>query len=127
MNARENPFVAHLLDLLAGLGPVVARSMFGGFGLYLDGVMFGLVADETFYLKTDALSRPRFEAAGLEPFVYEGRNRPVAMSYHEAPPAALDDPDELAGWARDAVAAAKRARAAKPSRRPAPRREGAKR
>ena len=117
----ENPFIAHIRDQLEAFGPVTARAMFGGYGLYLHGVMFALVIEDTLYLKTDARNRDVFEAAGTGPFVYEIRGRTVAMSYHEAPPETLEDADALVDLARGAYAAAQRAKAAAP-RRPRSRR-----
>ncbi len=116
MAAREDPFIAHLLDQLGPFGPVIARAMFGGFGLYLHGVMFALVADETLFFKTDAANRGTFEEAGMGPFVYENKGRQIGMSYHRAPPDALEDGDALVELARGAYAAAQRAKAAGPRR-----------
>ena len=116
MAVREDPYIAHILDQLGGFGPVRARAMFGGHGLYLHGVMFALVADETLYFKTDAANRGAFEEAGMGPFVYENKGRKVAMSYHEAPADALEDAEALHELARGAYAAAQRAKAAGPRR-----------
>jgi DNA transformation protein len=116
MASNETAFIAHLIDQLGAFGPVSARAMFGGFGLYSRGVMFALIAGETLYFKTDAINRPEFEAAGMGPFVYESKGRWTAMSYHEAPPDSLEDPDLLAELARGAYAAAQRAKAAGPRR-----------
>ncbi|HXV23746.1 MAG TPA: TfoX/Sxy family protein [Alphaproteobacteria bacterium] len=112
MSAHDDAFIAHILDQLDALGPVAVRAMFGGFGLYLHGVMFALVADETLYFKTDATNRAVFEDAGMEPFIYEAKGRKIAMSYHEAPPDALEDAETLCELARGAYAAAQRAKAA---------------
>ena len=65
-------FVAHVKELLRGLGRLEAKPMFGGHGLYCDGAFFAIVLDDVLYLKADAQSRPRFVAAGLEPFVFAG-------------------------------------------------------
>ena len=116
MSAHEDAFVTHVLDQLDAVGPVSARAMFGGFGLFLRGVMFALIADETLYFKTDAVNRAAFEEAGMAPFVYENKGRKVAMSYHEAPPDTLEDKEALAELARGAYAAAQRAKAAGPRR-----------
>jgi DNA transformation protein len=116
MSQRDDAFVTHVLDQLEAVGPVSARAMFGGFGLYLRGVMFALVLDETLYFKTDAANRSVFEEAGMGPFVYENKARKIAMSYHEAPPDALEDAEALAELARGAYAAAQRAKAAGPRR-----------
>lgn len=123
--ARQNSYVEYTLELLEPLGPVQARAMFGGWGVYLGGRMFGLIIEERLYLKTDELTRPRFEAAGGEPFVYDaGKGRkPVTLSYWTPPPDAADDALALLPWARRAVEAAQRAppvkrRAASPSSPP---------
>ena len=107
---RPSEFVDFVIDILAPLGGVGARRMFGGHGLFRDGVMFGLIADDTLYIKADDENRPRFEAAGMGPFVYCRAGRDVALSYYEAPPDLFDDADELCAWARDAHQAALRAR-----------------
>ena len=113
--AARSEFVDHLHDLLAPLGDVRIRAMFGGFGAYLDGVMFGLIADDTLYLKVDDVNRAAFEAAGVGPFMYRRAGRdPTAMAYYQAPPDAMEDPAVLLDWARGAAAAAFRADAAKP-------------
>ena len=101
-------FVELLKDNLRGLGPVSVRRMFGGAGVYADGVMFGLVADDTLYLKVDDLTKSAFEAEGLAAFVYEGRGKTIAMSYWRIPERLLDDPDEMRSWARTALGVAGR-------------------
>lgn len=107
------PFVARCLALLVPCGPVVPRGMFGGWGIFLDGVMFALIVRETLYLKTDAETRARFAETGSEPFVYAGRAKPVEMSYWRAPAGSLENPETLQPWAELAVAAARRAAAIK--------------
>ncbi|PIW30622.1 MAG: transcriptional regulator [Rhodospirillales bacterium CG15_BIG_FIL_POST_REV_8_21_14_020_66_15] len=101
-------FKEHLLDLLATLGPVEARRMFGGGGLYLDGTMFALVADDVLYLKADDGNREDFEAAGVPPFTYQRRGKSVALGYFQAPEDILDDAEELSAWSRRAWEAARR-------------------
>jgi DNA transformation protein len=102
-------------DLLQPVGPVEVRSMFGGHGVFLDGVMFGLIADAILYLKVDDVNRAAFEQAELEPFVYGGRYRPMTMPYQRAPEP-LDDWDALHPWVSGALDAARRAAATKPRR-----------
>jgi DNA transformation protein len=101
-------FVAHVTELLAGLGHLKTNPMFGGHGLYSDGVFFGFVLDDVLYLKADAQSRPRFLAARLKPFVW---NKRPSVNYYRAPAEALESPDAAMSWARDGVAAALRAKA----------------
>lgn len=106
----DSQFVHFAVENLQRLGPVLAKRMFGGHGLFLHDVMFALVAWDTLYLKVDEINRPGYDARGLAPFSYAGQQgRTVTMSYCEAPPEGLDDPDVLSGWAREAYAAALRA------------------
>lgn len=102
-------FVEFVLEVLSAWRPVIARRMFGGHGLYHAGLMFGLVSDGTIYLKVDEESRGLFEAAGLSPFVYEAKGRRVALSYHRAPDAMLDEPELAREWAERGWQAALRA------------------
>jgi len=119
--SMSTEFRDYLLDQLAVLGPVEAKRMFGGGGLFLSGAMFGLVADDVLYLKADDGNRADFEARGMGPFTYEKKTRktPVALSYYEAPPDAIEDADELCRWARAAWEAARRSGGAKGGRRKA--------
>lgn len=110
-------FRDRMLGRLLVVGPVEARSMFGGFGLYLDGVMFALIAYDRLYFKADDGNRQDFVDAGARPFSYQGRNRPIELSYYEVPAAVLDDPAALSGWAGRAQDAARRAKAKRPPRR----------
>ena len=109
----SNEFAAHAADLLATVGRLVVRRMFGGYGLYCDGTMFGLIADDVLYLKVDEVNRGEFERAGAMPFVYEAKGRRTVMSYFSAPDQALESRELAAPWARSAYAAALRARASK--------------
>jgi DNA transformation protein and related proteins len=107
-------FADFLKDQLAGVGPVAVRRMFSGAGLFLDGLMFGLVIDDVLYFKTGPEGRARFEAEGLKPFSYATKTgRHTLTSYWQAPGRCLDDPDEMIDWATRAVAEARRAAAAK--------------
>lgn len=104
-------FVAFVLDQMGLFGPVNARRMFGGHGLYFDGLMFALLADDRLYLKTDAATQPDFAKRGLPPFSYSRAGQTATiMSYHEAPPEVFDDRTEMLAWSRLAHAAALRAR-----------------
>lgn len=117
-------YVEFVHELLAPLGQVSVRRMFGGAGVYSRGVMFGLIADDVLYLKADADSRRDFETYGMGPFVYEGRGKPVAMSYWQVPAEVLDDPDAALAWGRKALEVARQQKAATP---PASRRSSAAR
>lgn len=118
--AADIELVEHCRELLAPLGAVRVKRMFGGHGFYVDELFLALIAVGRLYLKVDAQSRARFEAAACQPFVYEGQGKPVTMSYFTAPEDAMESPALMQPWARLALEAALRARAAKkPAARPA--------
>lgn len=106
----------YVKELFSSFGPVSVRRMFGGTGIFADGLMFGLVADGELYLKADESTIPAFQTEGVGPFEYGARNRRVVMTYWRAPDRLLDDLDELALWARKALSVAQRAAEAKPLR-----------
>jgi DNA transformation protein and related proteins len=104
-------------ELFAGFGAVSVRRMFGGAGLYADGVMFGLLSDGQIFLKADAGSVPAFEREGCAPFAYATKTgKRAVMSFWRLPDRLYDDPDELAQWARTALSVAHRSAAAKPKK-----------
>jgi DNA transformation protein len=100
-------------ELFAQFRVVTVRRMFGGAGIFAEGLMFGLVFDGAIYLKVDAASIPDFEREGCQPFVYTraksaGRVGRHSLSYWRMPERLYDDPDELAIWAGRAFAIAQR-------------------
>ena len=103
-------FVEYLKEAFREFGPIQTRKMFGGHGVYFDGVMIGLVADDMLYLKTDEASAVRFIEQGLPQFEYPKGDRLVGMSYYLAPEETLEDPSEMRRWASLAYEAALRAR-----------------
>ncbi len=112
--ASSAGFLAFLDEQLAGLGPVSIRRMFGGAGVFADGIMFALVSDDTLYFKVDETTCADFEAEGMGAFTYatkDGRN--TLMSYWRAPERLFDEPDEMLAWARKALAIARSADARK--------------
>ena len=120
MSAGRNEFVSHCIELLGSAGAVRSRRMFGGHGLYVDDLFVALILSERLYLKVDAPTRPAFEAAGCVPFVYAAAGKAVSLGYFSAPDEAMESPPLMQPWARLALAAALRARAAKPrARKPA--------
>jgi len=110
--------VAHALELLAPHGRVRAKAMFGGHGLYVDELFVALVAFDRLYLKVDDATRADFERAGCAKFVYTSGGRRVTIGYFSAPDDAMDSPATMHPWARHAIAAALRARAARPAAAP---------
>ena len=108
-------FSTHCLELLGTVGSARARRMFGGVGLYVDNLFVALIFAERLYLKADAQTRERFEAAGGQPFVYDAKGKAMSMAYFTAPEDAMESPAQMQPWARLALEAALRARAAKPA------------
>lgn len=107
---RRNEFLSLVLDLMATLGAISARAMFGGHGLYCNGLFIALVAYDKLYFKADAQSQPRFESAGLQRFQYTARGKTVQLMYYEAPAEVYEDAQAMAVWGQLALAAAVRAR-----------------
>ena len=110
-------FLEHLRDLFSDFGEIEARPMFGGHGVYHAGAIIGVVIDDALYLKTDAQTRPAFEAAGCAPFVYAMQGREIAMSYWSLPDEAMDSPQAMRIWAQRAYEAALRKPKARRRRR----------
>jgi DNA transformation protein len=106
-------FIGFVQELLEKWGQVTARRMFGGHGLYHEGLMFAIVMDNQLYLKADAVNRPEFEALNLTPFTYPMKGKDVALSYWMAPDAIFDEPAEATRWAISAWEAALRGHLAK--------------
>lgn len=109
----DGTFEALVADLLAPLGRVDSRRMFGARGLYHDGVMFGILAGEELYFRVDRHSVERFRAAGSSAFTYRSGAKTIALPYWSAPADLFDDEDALVDWARQAIAASIRARHAR--------------
>jgi len=100
-------------EQMAGFGPVNIRPMFGGEGVFRDGLMFALIAEETLYFKADQLTRARFEERGLAPFTYRLRGKTSTFGYFTAPEEVLDDAGAMKEWAGLGWGAALRAAHAK--------------
>ncbi len=98
----------HLHDLFSAFAPITMRAMFGGHGVYRDGLIIGIVIDDVLYLKVDDATRATFEAAGCAPFVYQAKGKSVPMSYWNVPDEALDSPQDFRPWAQRAWDAALR-------------------
>jgi len=99
---KSDSFKDFVLDQLAPVGGLRCRSMFGGYGLYRGDVFFGIIADSRLYFKTDARTRRRYVEAGVGPF--RPNPKTTLKTYYEVPVDVLEDGDELARWAKEAVA-----------------------
>jgi DNA transformation protein and related proteins len=108
-----------LTDLFSEFGPVSLRRMFSGYGVSADGTNFALVLRGAIYFRADEQTAPRFQDEGSKPFQYDARGKSVTVgSYWQLPDRLYDDPEELAQWARAALAAAERAAATKRAKVP---------
>jgi DNA transformation protein len=103
-----------ILEQLSGLGPVRAKRMFGGAGIFFDDLMFAIVVDDTLYFKADDDSRGAYEAEDMPAFSYATKDgRRTSMNYWKAPERLFDEPDDMLHFARAALATARRAASAK--------------
>jgi len=111
--AVQSQYLAYLLEQLAGLGHVRSRRMFGGVGLYHGELFFGLIDDDTLFLKTDASNSAEYIARNMPRFMPPS-DRPLGpMGYHQVPADIIEDAEMLAGWARRSVGVALSSRAAR--------------
>jgi DNA transformation protein and related proteins len=106
-----------LVELFDTVGGVSFRKMFGGIGIFRQGIMFALVADDTLYLKADEVSAIDFKAEGSGPFIYDGKTKPHVMPYWRLPERLYDEPGEFRHWALNAFAAAERVKEENPRKK----------
>ena len=85
-----------IMDLLAPIGDIYSRAMFGGYGILHEGDMFAFISDSSLYFKVDDSNRAQYEDSGSEKL---GR-----ISYYEVPPHVFEEPAELHEWANISVA-----------------------
>lgn len=104
-----DPFTEHVIELMPIPGDVVARRMFGGIGLFHDGIMFGIIDEGKLFFKTDSHNRAEFESKGLPPLTFKKKDgSSVTLSYHQCPEAALQRQDTMSPWAESAINASLR-------------------
>lgn len=113
-------YIDYVKDLFSPFGEISVRKMFGGGGVYCDGLFFAIIGDDDLWFKVDDVTRGEFEGKGLEPFVFEMKDgRSGTMSYYGVPEDIYDDHDELKHWATLALDAASRAAKTKPKKKKA--------
>lgn len=107
-------FTELCVEMLSPLGPVRVRRMFGGQGVYVDGLFMAIIDDGQLFLKADDATRERFDAAGCAHFTFPNKDgEPVVTSYRRPPEDTLESPPLMLPWARLALEAALRAANAK--------------
>lgn len=109
----SDDFVDYVMELFGPFGTATERRMFGGHGVFLDGLMFAIVSGDTLYLKADEMNRIEFEQAGCEVFGYARKGRRATLNFFRAPEDAMESPELMLPWARSAYAAALRTNAKK--------------
>ena len=115
--AFSKEFSDFIVEQLEPIGPVQVKRMFGGAGLYLDGTIFAILADDVLYFKVNEANEADFIAEGMAVFDPFGDPKRQIRSYRECPPRLLEDPDELGQWARTAWQVGRRAETAKPPKK----------
>ena len=106
-------YVEYLKEVFEQFGPITVRKMFGGYGVYHQGLMFALVADDIFYLKADDENSGYFRKAGLSQFEYNKSGKLVKMSYYQAPDEIMEDRELASIWAKRSYESALRAQISK--------------
>lgn len=106
---ETSQFVDYIVEITQSIGPVYSKRMFGGHGIFLDGLMFGLIAEQTLYLKADQDSKNDFIELGLAAFSYNKKGKEMKLSYFQAPEEALEELEVMNLWANKAYSAALRA------------------
>lgn len=120
-------YLTYVVDQLSSFARITSRRMFGGVGLYADELFFALIADDCLYFKADDSNRADYTSLGARPFVpFPDDPKSISMSYYQVPAEILEDPDELAVWARKAQRVAAAAAAAKVARKTTGRKKRAK-
>jgi DNA transformation protein len=109
ISAEEKEFVAYVVELMQSIGPVRAKAMFGGHGIFLEDLMFGLVAGSVLFLKADKESESNFKVRELEAFTYVKNGKEFKMSYYQAPEEVLEEGEAMSYWGSMAYSAALRA------------------
>jgi len=95
--AVNKEYAQFVQDQLSEFGEVEFKSMFGGIGIFKDGLMFAKIGGDTFRLKVDETNQKQFEDRGMKPFHSEKKKK--GMPYWEVPQDVLEDRTELTKWA----------------------------
>ena len=110
---QQRAFAEFVLEQMADIPGIGKRAMFGGFGIYRDGLMFALIADEQLYFKASDHLADDFTALGLQPLLYESKGKAVSLKYYQAPESVFEESEQMLLWADKAYRCAQRAAVAK--------------
>ena len=117
ISIEQREYVARIADLLQFFWPVESKPLFGDFGVFLEGLMFGLIAGNELYLKVDVQNRQDYKDLGLQAFSFRKNGKQFKMSYYQPPQEAMEDAERLSAWASRSYGAAMRAAAKKGGKR----------
>lgn len=106
ISLAEKKFTTYVVELMQLIGPVRTKKMFGGYGIFLDGLMFAVIFGNILYLKVDKETKNEFIEKGLEAFSYKRGDKVIKLSYFEAPEEVFEDDDEMSFWANRAYSSA---------------------
>ena len=106
---KTTPFLDYVIEILSKYVRIKASAMFGGYGLYSDGLIFAIVAYDELYFKADKDSKIFYESFGSESFKYDGKGKLISMSYYKAIPEIFEDEEMMQKWMDTALASAKTA------------------
>ncbi len=98
MRKKPHPFVEEILKKLEPYGPIKARSMFGGYGIYYENVMFASIYQNTLYFRIDEYNSDDYVRYRSKQFIYEGAGKYMMLPYLELPQEILEDADLLPEW-----------------------------
>ncbi len=104
--SRDTGFLQYILEeVLTDVPGITSRGMFGGFGLYKDGIIFGMIIEDQLYFKVNDSTRKEYIDRGSTPFMYEGKNKKqVSLNYYILPSEILENREEIGEWVEKAVA-----------------------
>jgi DNA transformation protein len=94
----SNNYVEYILDLLSPFGSITSRAMFGGYGIYKDKIIIGIIIDDELYFKVDKTNKEQYKSLNSVPFTYEAKGKSIAMSYWKVPIEIMEDEEQLSEW-----------------------------
>lgn len=118
MSRRDETFHEYVMDALGEIPGITSRAMFSGYGIYKDGLIFGIIADGALYFKADTETHADFEAYGSTPFTYPMKSgKKTTLSYWLVPEEVLEDRETLSEWVENAHGASARAKRPKKTKK----------
>lgn len=104
MTSHTAPYLTYSCeDVLGHIDGIHSRAMFGGHGIYQNGVIFAIIVSSQLYFKVDHTNKAQYEQAGSNPFTYNGKAKPIQMSYWTVPESIIEDPNTLSKWVSQSV------------------------